>query len=379
MTGNLNELIAVVYEASVSPSSWVAFLGALAKSLGGTAAGLLHHRLDGVFTGSVAASFDVDPVAVRLYGEHFGALDPWAIRLRAGHQLDQDYVTTGEMLLPMGAFRKTEYYAEFARSFDMVRCAAVGVATDPGISTSITVQRRERDAPFGSEETGLLAALQPHVRRSLTIYRRLSDAESRLALSEASLQRLPTGVVLLDRRSHVVFANREAQRIESLNDGFSIFPVPRAVCRDSQKRLKDALDAVFAGAMSVTALNATALSIARPSLRPSFTVLLAAAPTQLNREAGALLFISDPDNARSSADIMMLLFGFTRAEARFAESLTNGLSVQESAEALGITLHTARWFVRQLLEKTASPSLAHLVRALLASTASLYRSDPPES
>jgi DNA-binding CsgD family transcriptional regulator len=151
------------------------------------------------------------------------------------------------------------------------------------------------------------------------------------------------------------------------------------VCRDSQKRLKDALDAVFAGGISVTALDATAFSIARPSLRPSFTVLLAPAPSQLNREAGAVLFISDPDHAGSSADIMMLLFGFTRAEARFAQSLTNGLSVQASAEALGITLHTARWFVRQLLEKAGSPNLAHLVRVLLISTAGLHRSDPPES
>jgi hypothetical protein len=53
MTDNLNELIALVYEASVSPSSWVAFLSALTESLGGTAAGLLHHKLNGVFSGSV--------------------------------------------------------------------------------------------------------------------------------------------------------------------------------------------------------------------------------------------------------------------------------------------------------------------------------------
>jgi DNA-binding CsgD family transcriptional regulator len=379
MADNLNELIALVYDASVSPSSWMAFLGALTQALGGTAAGLLHHRLDGVFSGSVAVSFDVDPLAVRLYGEHFGAIDPWAVRLRAAQQLDRDYVTTGEALLPMGAFRKTEYYSEFARSFDIVRCAAVGVATDPGISTSITVQRRERDAPFGSQETGLLAALQPHLRRSLTIYRRLSCAESQLALAEASLQRLPTGVVLLDRRSHVVFANREAQRIDTLNDGFTIFPVPRASSRAPQKRLTDALNVVFAGGTSVAALDATALSIPRPSLRPSYTLLLVPAPRPLNREAGALLFISDPDNARSSADIMMLLFGFTRAEARFAHCLTKGLTVQACAESLGITLHSARWFVRQLLEKTGTPNLAHLLRALLTSTASLYRSEHPQA
>ncbi len=85
------------------------------------------------------------------------------------------------------------------------------------------------------------------------------------------------------------------------------------------------------------------------------------------------VFLNDPDLGSASAkDVLKKLYGFTRAEARWASCLLGGLSLEESGERLGITLNTARTHLKRIFLKTSTNRQGELIRVLLGSPATLY-------
>jgi len=84
------------------------------------------------------------------------------------------------------------------------------------------------------------------------------------------------------------------------------------------------------------------------------------------------VFIGQPeDRPVVSEEILRNLFAFTKAEASVASLLAEGLSVEDTARALGISIHTARSHVRALFSKTGVSRQTELVLLILRSAASL--------
>lgn len=85
----------------------------------------------------------------------------------------------------------------------------------------------------------------------------------------------------------------------------------------------------------------------------------------------ALLGISDPDHApRPRQEALRQLFGLTPAESRLAAALAARRSLHEYATEAGISLGTARWTLRRILEKTQMRRQRELV--LATSVANLF-------
>lgn len=68
---------------------------------------------------------------------------------------------------------------------------------------------------------------------------------------------------------------------------------------------------------------------------------------------------------------MRKLFDLTPAETSLAILLTNGLTLEEAAEELGISKNTARAHLRSIFSKTGVTRQATLVRILLGSVVPL--------
>jgi DNA-binding CsgD family transcriptional regulator len=82
-------------------------------------------------------------------------------------------------------------------------------------------------------------------------------------------------------------------------------------------------------------------------------------------EPAAAIFITDPDSqAGTPAERLAALFGLTPAEARLAVSLAAGASLDETANAFGLSKLTLRTQLRILLDKTGTNRQAALVRML---------------
>jgi DNA-binding CsgD family transcriptional regulator len=63
----------------------------------------------------------------------------------------------------------------------------------------------------------------------------------------------------------------------------------------------------------------------------------------------------------------------TPAETRLAIALFKGQSVEAYAKEVGISINTARWYVKQIYAKTGVKRQTDLIRLLLKTTARIYR------
>ena len=61
----------------------------------------------------------------------------------------------------------------------------------------------------------------------------------------------------------------------------------------------------------------------------------------------------------------------TPAETRLAIALFKGQSVEAYAKEVGISIHTARWYVKQIYAKTGVKRQTALIRMLLKTTAGI--------
>ena len=73
----------------------------------------------------------------------------------------------------------------------------------------------------------------------------------------------------------------------------------------------------------------------------------------------------------ASTAVAKQLFNLTPAETALAMELTNGLSLEEAAEALNIRRNTARAHLRSIFSKTGVRRQTELVRIMLNSVAAL--------
>lgn len=75
---------------------------------------------------------------------------------------------------------------------------------------------------FDQENTARMHLILPHLSRSLGVMQRLRNAELTVATSLAALDRLRSGVLLIDESGAVAFANRSAKRMLEDEDGLRL-------------------------------------------------------------------------------------------------------------------------------------------------------------
>jgi DNA-binding CsgD family transcriptional regulator len=202
------------------------------------------------------------------------------------------------------------------------------------------------------------------------VNQRLARLERRHAALADGLEHLRNGVVVVNRSGRVVFANRTARAIVSQRDGVAIAGdglVPSAAA--DRRRLRTLLDeAVRTGAGEGFGAGG-AMTIARPSLKRPFLVLVAPLPLAL--EGGepsglATVFISDPEaQTEPMPEMARRLYGLTPSETDLAAAFAATGSLSKAAEGLGISRETARWHLKHLYQKTGTHRQAALLKRLV--------------
>lgn len=372
-------IIGEIYDAAGSPDKWTACLASINELLQGSAGFLLYHN-HASHDGGVQAAASADPAALQAYDEYYHQVDPWAFQLNAAAMVPGQLLT-GESIVSHRDVLKTEYYADFARSFGLTRVlvGVLDVSSSNGgtIVSVVSVNRADSGREFGAGDARILGVLVPHLRRALAFHRRLTKVDTERARAADVIDRLTIGVILLDAALQPVLVNRAASNILAKRDGLTL---ERGVLRAGTAQLTTVLRRSIEAAIAVTREGAigvepAALSLPRPSGRRPFQVFVTPL-VQHNEYAGkgvnavAAAFITDPDRvAIPDQDVLRHLYGLTPVEARVASALAQGQRVEHIAESMRLTRQTARWYVKQVLHKTGTSTQAQFVRAVLSSPA----------
>ena len=353
-----SDLIDRIYEASVVPELWPLVLDELAQMTESRGGILFSARKQLCWTASGA---------IRNVFEDY-VNDGWFMRCprrlclmsqtQPSFFVEQDFWSEEQIEV-------NPIYRDFFRPRGLGWSAGTGLQVPTGDSIVFSVERAFERGPFEQDEVVTLNTLRPHLARSALVSARLGLERAQGGTEALSALRLPA--LLLSQAGTVIEANAWAEALpEQLKYGAG----NRLVLTDKQ-----AQEMLSAGLKAMdTSPGAGRCTFPLRDDVGKATMVLHLIPIKRSAhdifgQSFALLLATPVSSERTpSADLLKSLFDLTPAEARVAQQLTTGLSLEEVADAGGVSINTVRNQLRQVLEKTGCTRQAELA-ALLASVA----------
>ncbi|MBF0421266.1 MAG: helix-turn-helix transcriptional regulator [Magnetococcales bacterium] len=244
--------------------------------------------------------------------------------------------------------------------------------------TGVGVFRTPEGRPFDQEACDMMGELVPHFKRALSLHKQLATMDLGQRMSMSTLDHIPMGIFIVASEGRIHFVNDFGKKIARGNDGllidFGHLVLRRSEENGELQRLIHAAVDTSKRAMDFPASPQT-LSVTRTSAEEPLWAMvspLMAGGTSLGvgslQQPMAVVFVSDPLQPQEAPpELLQRLFGLTRREAALVEQLVLGRSLQEGADTLGITEHTARTHLKAAFGKTQTQRQGDLVRLVLSS------------
>lgn len=192
------------------------------------------------------------------------------------------------------------------------------------------------------------------------LHERLTASRTAAALATAMLNTAGAAFAILAMDGTVTHVSDRASQLE-------LFADPDTVVR-RLRWFSDADAAAFDAALTRLSRTGTAYFVARGRAGRSHAVV-ALLPTD---GAGPLpdphsilvQFFTGTAGHPDMVAVVREAYGLTRAEARLAAALADTLDLARAAETIGISIHTARTYVKRIFQKTETTGQPDLVRLL---------------
>ena len=356
-----SDLVAALYASLIDHEPWYAFLTRLRDEMNAKHATLIITRSKAT-SPSLMITPNVDPAHIDAYRDHLFRIDPFT-NLPEG-----EVVSLHEFLCN---FKDSEFYRDYLQYEDTSHILGVDLHGSGGFETRLRITRARGDEPYSAEERRRCKLLVPHLRQAIKLYQRLETSRSEHAVYSGAVEQFAVGTIILDQQSNVIGCNPIASAILSERDGIALsgqrIVLGRAgldgAFRAFVKQVKDETDDA----------RGHIFRVERPSGKRDLGIVARPIDTPDFLHAGSApaiaLFIGDPERQLEvTSDALRELFELTLTESRIAACLANGLSVQDSAERLGIAINTVRAHLRAVFAKTGvcrQSQLVHLIHTSL--------------
>lgn len=375
---HLQIAIDLIYEAAIDPSAWGRVTEAIAELFDGAA----------VVLGSVGVPQDgrIEPIystgmvpeIANHYTEHLVNGLPWRSDFA---RVYSDRFGCMSEVFPDVELSETEFYFSFMKPQGLAPEWPIGhtIVIDGGRPVGgLGIYRRlnANPGPFTKDDLALGDVLVRHLSRAIGVYMTLGGVRrERLAMGEV-MDRLPTGVILLNSHREAVVTNQSAERLIAQRDGFRVDAGgPCAANARENARLQEILADVLDSPPGHELENTGFLAVSRPSGKRAYalmlTPLMAVPAGGQTGDAVAAIFISDPESGLTSAtEVLETIYSLTHSEAELVRLLSQGLSLEEAARERGVAINTARSHLKHVFSKTDTRRQGELVRLVLAGVAS---------
>jgi DNA-binding CsgD family transcriptional regulator/PAS domain-containing protein len=363
-------LIDLIYEAALDRRLWQRFVEDLSAVFGDSPVSLWM-ELPGTRATPEHYTARLDPALQPTFDELFTQGTPFGseIEVDAAERFTLlDGYITDEELAASRLYRDWMRPQGIAPARPMVH--AFGTHDGKAVA-SVAIHRVAGSLPFSSEDFAFADRLVPHLNRAFRIRRRVRGLERGREIFTEVLDRLPTGILVLDETGKMMACNRAA---ELSTEGSSHLRIEEgrltADDRVENERLQELIKNAVAPDIGsdLDARNAMRITVdSDGSQLPIFIrPLLRASIDSRLPDASAVIFFAAPIWKQASAlASIRALYGFTHAEAEIAQLLCQGLSLEEVAERRGVKLSTARSQLKSAFAKTGAKRQGDLVRIIL--------------
>jgi DNA-binding CsgD family transcriptional regulator/PAS domain-containing protein len=364
-------VVGLLYDSALDEAKWGGVASAIADAFSSTSGVLkTYGGSNGPQLASVTDNLRVS-TREQAWADHWHQHDLWVEQAR---QLDQGVVFTSQSLMPDAQFERTGFYQDWTRRLDIYHMVGVLFPVGQDKTGVLGVHRLRAAGRFVESDCDGLRHLFPHVQRALALRERLRHTALAQEVAMDALERIDTGVLVVNASCVVLYANRAAERL--LKSSSEIRTRMRCLCIDdpalNNRMARLVREAVWTSDGKAYAPGA-ALAVPRPGRLP---VTLLVAPWRENwatasaTSPAASIFIRDPEaSGPGASETLRELFGLTRAEAAIAVAIGEGQSLDRIAATFGVGLGTVRTHLKRTLAKTSTSrqgALASLVARSVA-------------
>lgn len=387
----VDAVVSGIYAAVGSADGFEPALRNIITLLDGSS-GMLFTPLKGPDEGGFGFVEHFDTALWDKYRHELRQVSPWEQAGERLNLLQAGMTATDEVLVPEDTLRKTQFYHEAHVPLDVGRvcCSVITDDHDARLPrTYLSIYRGIHGRAFSHTESHTLQTLASHVRQALQLAHRLAFAEAQGETAHELLNRLASGIALLDRHHRLIFLNHSAEmlcehqrglRIKRGKSGECILEATRPRQRNELQRAIDQTLRMMEETPTRAhgAVSAPLIIHGLPGHTP-LTVTVLPLPTRLHLhgQAGVALVIEDPMKRRSTQEqLLATLFRLTPAECRIARALLDGASPRLIADHLSISENTVRTHIRSLHNKTAARSTGTLMTLLARVTGTAVAAAP---
>lgn len=280
-------------------------------------------------------------------------------------------------------WQKNSYRQHWCAGNDVYHVMMVDISTPDVGNLRFRVTRGQAQEDFSESDKEFCRLLVPHFRRAISTFLQLYSRASIGSLYSRAIGRLSIATITIDEHGRALDKNVFASEILDAGDGLKIMAGKlTAHYQNDNRELKRLIKMAFAQAGEQQTIP-EAMSITRPSGEIALGVVIEVIPSlgwaDGSGQKKAVVYIRDAvGKSTTSTEISKKLFGLTPAETALSLQLTNGLSLEEAAEALNIRRNTARAHLRSIFSKTGVRRQTELVRLFLNSVAALGYDDRHE-
>ena len=285
--------------------------------------------------------------------------------------------------VPFAALRPERVYAfsEFALARPAKRNKSSHILTDAAHSGRVVhvvaphgqkawiIIARER-GDFSAAQAAQLSSTAAHFKIALQIHGHHARAQTRIAMTNPATKGLNFAWIALDSGGRILDNNAKAETmiadqtvIRRGRDGRLLFDA-----RAANARLAEQLAAAANGR---TVAAASLLIRENPRLDLLLTPPSRQQKAQLPSAAIISYLHGDEGESMARERQISSLFALAPREARLALALSQGRSIAQAAQDMGISVHTARLYSKRIYAKTGTKGQADLVRLLLSSLLAL--------
>lgn len=209
----------------------------------------------------------------------------------------------------------------------------------------------------------------------MRLHARIERLDSERATFSGAIDQLALGAVILDEGAHIRRTNKAADELLEekrwlRRDQGEL----RVGSPEENQRFRALLEEVMEAHRRAEPSFVRVFRLRGEGGAPGLGMLLRPLPRVEAsggvRNPSVAIFISGPArNREPTRDVLMELFGFTRAEARLTLQLANGATLDEAAENLHVSRNTAKSHLSSVFSKTGVARQSKLVQLILRSVA----------
>ena len=352
-----------IYTAGEDPRHWDDVLSAITRHLSAKSAALHAGTIDGAGF-SFGTAYRVEPEALASYAEYYYSINPLNSALA---RIPVGVAVSDQQLVKPGELKRTEFYNDYGQRFDIEGSITLVLARNSLHEACLGIVRGLGSDVFTGEQVSFVQRLAPHMLRAIGLNRRLASLNAEFKTFEAALERMETGVLLLNGEGLIHYCN--ASGIELLNkcDGLTF-------SRGRLSAANSAAQTLLAGLIqtALAAKGARGGSVSLPRQNTPRPLLMKIMPFAQESDvwlAGsavrAIVFISDPDAPVGDAvSEVMDAYNLTPAEKRLLQELIVGRTLQEAADSLKVKRVTARNRLARIMAKTDTRRQSELLQLL---------------